>query len=208
MITAMTMESIQMACQQRYESNEKRIVAIVIARYDIFNCRQMIQENYTFWHYWTGKALDFFWLGYGSYNFHLQRCQHFVGNYDNEPNVYFDTEVFCTEIKNLEKILNVELNDPIGILLCNYREGLLHLNESAYINIGSLMLEQNQYKLRDFTASLIKACKKKHNVTDVIWKLRLKKASYGLLDMKLSNFVSDGIRVLFRYFFGFMIEKL
>ena len=48
MITAMTMESIQMACQQRYESNEKRIVAIVIARYDIFNCRQMIQENYNF----------------------------------------------------------------------------------------------------------------------------------------------------------------
>lgn len=196
MITAMTMESIQMACQQRYESNEKRIVAIVIARYDIFNHRQMIQENYTFWHYRTGEALDFFWLGYGSYNSHLQSYQYFVENYENEPNVYFDTKVFCTEIANLEEILNVELNDPIGILLCNYRERLLHLSESAYIDIGSLMLEQNQYKLRDFTASLIKECKKEHNVTDVIWKLRLKKASYGLLDMKLSNFVSYGLRVL------------
>ena len=201
MVTAMAIKEIEESCKRRYKVNEKRIVAIIVARYDIPNCRQMIEKNYTFWHSRTGKALDFFWLGYGSYNFHIEKGQYLVGDYENEPHVFFDSEAFCRGIEDIERLANFHYDDSIGILLCSYRDESLYLNESTYFEIESLMQAESQQKLREFTSSLIKECKHSRDITYVTMKLRVKKMSYGLLNIKFSDFVSTGIRELLRYYF-------
>lgn len=46
-------------------------------------------------------------------------------------------------------------NDSIGILLCNFYDGHLHINESAYIDLMYLIEHD---KLREFANDLIKEC--------------------------------------------------
>lgn len=207
MVPALTIHDIQEHCQNRYDFDEKRIVAIIIARYNIPRCDQIIKQNYNFWHYWTGKALDFYWLGYGAYYFPEQKGQYFVGDYGDEPNVYFDSNVFSEEVAKIESLAKIHYDDTIAVLLCNYSKGRIHLDESAFITIEPLMTDDNQYNLRDFTATLVRECKKSSDVKNVIVKLRLKKASYGLLNMKLSAFVSDGIKALLKKTFGFVFRE-
>lgn len=199
MIPAYTLDEIKESCQHRYEYGEKRIVGIMIARYTI--SQEIIKQQYSFWYYWTGKAVDFYWLGYGAYIFPERTGQYLVGDFGDEVNVYFDTKVFVAGIQELEIEAGLKYNDSIGILLCNFYDGHLHINESAYIDLMYLI---SQDKLREFTNHLIKECKKSHDVADIIFWLRTKRASYKLLDIKPSTFVNDALKKIINIFFGFL----
>lgn len=198
MLPAYTLDEIKKSCQQNYEYGEKRIVGIMIARYTI--SQEIIKQQYSFWHYWTGEAVDFYWLGYGAYIHPTEIGQYLVGDFGNEVNVYFDTKVFAHGIQELETEIGLKYNDSIGILLCNFYDGRLHIDESAYIDLMYLI---NQYKLREFSNYLIKECKRNHDVADIIFRLRAKRVSYKLFDIKPSIFVSDALKRIINSLFGF-----
>ena len=206
MIPALTIDEIKKSCANRYEYGESRIVGIMIARYTIENSQKMIRRQYSHWHYWAGKALDIFWLGYGAYIFPGEPGQYLVGDINEEPNVYFDAKVFVDGISDLEFLADYKYKDSIGILLCNYHDGAIHLNESAYIDFEVLTVgdDWKDRRLRDFSNSLITECKRSHDVAKVIFRLRTKRSSYGLLDIRSSAFVTDAVKGLISLFSGFI----
>lgn len=202
MIPALTLKDISQDCKILYE-NDKKIVAIMIARYQNNETKNMIKEQYDYWHYYSGKTLNIFWLGYGAYFFPNRPGQYLVDGIKCEPSVYFDTETFVKDIKEIEETINFRYKDKIGILLCNYYDGILHLDESAYINLDPLVQSKDK-RLNNFSHDLIDACKKNSNVSDIIIKLQLKKSLYGILDLKTSSIVSDSIKTLLKIIFGFI----
>lgn len=129
----------------------------MIARYSIPLSQDMIKQQYDFWHTKTGKYLNIYWLGYGAYFFPNKPGQYMVGDYGDEPSVYFDTNVFVPEIEKLEQ--HQDIQDEIGLLLCNYYNGKIHLNESVFFNLEELM-EDNNKKLRMFADYLLELSKK------------------------------------------------
>ena len=203
MIPVLTLNDIQKICKSKYDFDEKRIVAIMIARYTIKDSQEMIKSQYEFWHYWTGKSLDFFWLGYGGYIFPRRDGQHLIGKLCDTPEVFFDTRVFVNEVQTLASIANIDYNDSIGVFLCNYYEGNLHFNESAYINLDYFVTAEHKTDLRNFACDLIRICKKNHNVTDVILKLKIKKASYRIKDINMSSIITDTLKNTLKSPFNF-----
>lgn len=200
MITALTLDDIQNRCKYNYEKSEKRIVAIMIARYSIKPCREMIKNQYEFWHFRTGKSMDFFWLGYGAYAFPGSVGQYLVGDLCGEPSVYFDTQVFVEELSKLSRLADLKFNDSIGIYLCNYHDGNVHFNEGAYLDIESLAKGNHQHDLRDFANYIIYECEKDCDIASVVNRFRIKRFKYRIKDIKVSDIISKTIKCTSKIF--------
>lgn len=69
----------------------------MIARYTI--SQEIIKQQYSFWHYWTEKSVDFYWLGYGTYIVPERAGQYLVEEIEEEINIYFDTKIFVDGIQ-------------------------------------------------------------------------------------------------------------
>lgn len=198
MVPALTIKEIEKYCSYHYEFDEKRIIGIMIARYSIPQSQDMIKQQYDFWNRRTGHYLNVYWLGYGAFIFPNKQGQFLVGDYGNEPSVYFDTNVFVNEVEKLEQYK--EICDEIGILLCNYYDGKIHLNESVFFNLEELM-ENNNQKLRMFADYLLKLCKKEHDVADATVKLKIK---YSFLREKPTKFIKEAIKLIIETAFSFL----
>ena len=200
MIPALTISKINEYCATRYDTDEKRIVAIMIARYTIPFSQDMIKQQYDFWHHMTGRYLDIFWLGYGAYHIPKESGQYLVGEYGNQPNVYFDTNVFIKGIEELKDF--VEIKDEIGVLLCNYYNGRIHCDESVFFNLEEIM-DNNNPKLRMFADYLLKLCKKEHDVSSVTVKLKIK---YSFLKEKPTSFIKEAIKTIIENALPFLFK--
>ena len=189
MLPALSISDINKYCNYEYKQ-EKKIVGIMIARYSLPKSQKMIKEQYDFWHFMTGKDLNVYWLGYGAYYFPGKAGQYLVGNYGNQPNVYFDTNIFTRGIKELEQYKDI--HDEIGILLCNYYDNKIHLDESVFFNLENLMKDSNS-ELRKFADYLICLCKNEDDVSKITVKLKIK---YEFLDIKPTKMIIEIIKTI------------
>ena len=196
MITALTLDDIQDSCKYRYEQSEK----IIIARYSIETCQEIIKKQYEFWNYKTGKSMDFFWLGYGAYTFPEEVGQHLVGDLCGISSVYFDMPVFVEELSKLSRITGVDFNDSIGIYLCNYSDGHIHFDEGVYFDIEALAYTNHQHDLRDFANYIIGECIKHHDIAKIVNKLRIRKYKYRIKDIKVSDVIKKTIKLTSGFF--------
>lgn len=62
MVSALNKDEIERKIKDRYELGEKRIVGIMLARYQIDVIKKIVDENYLYWNSNTGKAFDIFRL--------------------------------------------------------------------------------------------------------------------------------------------------
>lgn len=195
MIPGRTIEDIEKYCGCYYENINKRIVGIMIARYSNPSAQDMIKQQYDYWHIKTGKDLLVYWLGYGAYYFPNKSGQFFVGDIGDEPSVFFDTEVFVQEVEKLNNHLTI--HDEIGLLLCNYYDKKIHLDESVFFELEELMREDNNKRLRLFAEYLFELSKGKNDVAEVTKKLI---REYNYLKIKPTNWfntiIQGGLSVL------------
>ena len=61
MVPALSLKLLKNRVKEKYESDEKRIVGIMLARYELSKTQRLIKENYGYWHNNTGKGFDIFW---------------------------------------------------------------------------------------------------------------------------------------------------
>ena len=59
---ALSLQKLNQKVSYKYDYDEKRIVGIVLARYDLPLTQSIVDSCYLYWHYNTGKAIDFFGL--------------------------------------------------------------------------------------------------------------------------------------------------
>ena len=67
----------------------------------------------------------------------------------------------------------------MGILLCNFYDSSLHLDESTYIEFEKMINEYGR-EFRKYMNDLIIDCKKNHDVFDIVTNYKLKQISIGL----------------------------
>lgn len=189
MVHALTIDDIERYCGYHFKDNEKGIVGIMIARYSNVFAQGMIEQQYDYWHRKTGEGFIVYWLGYGAYYFPGEPGQYLVGDIGDEHSVFFDTTVFVQEVEKLNKYLTI--HDEIGLLLCNYYDKKIHLDESVFFELEELMREDNNIKLRLFAEYLFELSKGKNDVAEVTKKLKRK---YNYLKIKPTNWVNTIIQ--------------
>lgn len=166
----------------------------MVALYTDEKVKSIISQQYDFWHYYTGSRLNMYWLGYGAYYFPDLPGQHLVTGVTCEPSVYFDANIFVTEIAKIQKKIKFKYKGQIGILISNYKKRKLHLEESAFINLAPLLRKKDQ-RLQEFAVYLIEACKENNNIYDFVYKLQIKKHLYGIRDINFSDLIATALGI-------------
>lgn len=183
MIPALSLDEIIDECH--YKENEK-VVCIMIALYTDDKVKSLISQQYDFWNYYAGKGLDMYWLGYGAYYFPNLPGQHLVEGVKSMPSVYFDTSIFTKEIKKINDYIKFKYRGQIGVLVCNYRDDTIHLEESAFINISPLINKKDQ-RLESFATYLLDMCKNNSDIYDFVGDLQMLKHLYKIRDIKITE---------------------
>lgn len=139
MIPACNIEQINMELERRHDYGESCVVGLMLARYNIKLTIDIINECYEYWHMWSGREFDMFWVGYGEYGYPnannaTKIKMTFPGNITNH---YFDCESFIQTIKTISEHNENKwsYNDRIQVMLVNYRDGKIRLNEYIVVDL-------------------------------------------------------------------------
>lgn len=142
MIPACNITDITEKLQYHHDYEESCVVGVMFARYGIKLTQEIINECYQFWHKWSGKKFDMFWVGYGEYVYFdpsdtSKISMTFPGN---DTNNYFDIDEFIDTVQFFSMQTNQKwtYSDKLQLMLINYSHSKLRFNE--YITVD---LEEN-----------------------------------------------------------------
>ncbi|SKC80034.1 hypothetical protein [Maledivibacter halophilus] len=173
MEVALSVDLLKEIVRHKYDYDEKRIVGIMLARYDISLIKNIISDCYQYWHLNTGKVLDIYWAGYGAYlcpdeQTSTKTILEFPGNNNR---VYFDLDAFITIKNELNQVSDKKYKDHIELILANYYDGYIHFNETFKIDLEK-NFDENYVTIRQLVELLTNKCKSKHDVVSLIRELK------------------------------------
>jgi len=147
MIPKSSLEGIDYYCRDKYGETE-RIVGIMLARYSLGSVKDIIRENYNYWHERSGKDFDVFWLGYEKSEEQLDSGDGYWVKVEGLPSVYYSDALFSEGIKQLEREESIEYTD-VGctLLLLNYNGHEIDYSENVTNNLVTLNRDE---VLREF----------------------------------------------------------
>lgn len=183
-----TLDAIDLYCTKKYSYIPKRIIVIVLARFDLDEIKSIIRKHYDYWNELTGETLDFFWLGYD--------YEHSPGDYlfgeekDYINSLKFDNRSFIKDLKRLEKLIDYDFGDEIGLLLFETFNGSVRYDRSLYLNIEALAHQEVDTKLKKFFRFLIRACSFHNRIKDIKSDLKGIRLLYSLKDITLIDMLS------------------
>jgi len=153
----------------KYDYNEKRIIGIMLARYDINLTKKVISDSYQYWHLNTGKVIDIFWAGYGAYlSPEEQTSTKMILNFPgNSERVYFDLEAFISIKNEFNQLCEKNYKDNMELILANYYDGHIHFNEAFRIDLEN-NLDENYSTIRQLVELITNECRSKNNVASLI----------------------------------------
>lgn len=174
MVEALTLEKLNKKIEKRYAYDEKRVVGIMMARYDLNLTKAIVEQNYQYWHRNTRKYIDVFWAGYGAYlppndETSTKTILNFSGN---TQRVYFDLDAFIDIKEEINKHYKKPYEDKLQLILLNYRDGKLWFEESMIIDLEE-NLDANYAKIRKIMEFVTRECRREHEVAPIYKKLTL-----------------------------------
>lgn len=173
MVNALNINELNKRTTQNYGPDEKRIVGIILARYDLPIVQSIIDSCYLYWHENTNNYVDFFWAGYGEYLSPSDVTNDkIILKFDgNDTRVYYDREAFISIKNEFNKIFKKNYQDRLQLILVNYRDGGLQFDESIQIDLEE-NLDSNFATIRELIEYITVECANMNNVTDLAKKLR------------------------------------
>ena len=170
---ALSLQKLNQKVSYKYDYDEKRIVGIVLARYDLPLTQSIVESCYLYWHYNTGKAIDFFWAGYGEY-----LCPDEVSSnkiilkFDgNDTRVYYDRKAFISIKNEFNQIFKKPYQDKLQLILVNYYDGKLRFDESIKIDLEE-NLDSNFATIRELIEFITNESAEIYDVADMARKLK------------------------------------
>lgn len=197
---ALNIKSLKRKVYRKYDHDEKRIVGIMLARYDLKLTQSIIDNCYLYWHYNSGKVFDIYWAGYGQWLCPDEENENkiilkFTGN---KTRVYYDRLAFISIKNELNDLYKKPYQDKIQLILVNYYDGKLHFKESIKIDLEE-NLDPNFATIREIIEFITNECGEKHDVTDLARKLRSEHIKdyfkNQIKGISLSDFISTAIGV-------------
>lgn len=168
MVEALRLPELCQQVRERYDHDEKRVVGIMMARYDLDITKAIVEQNYQYWHRNTRKYIDVFWAGYGAYlppndETSTKTILNFSGN---TQRVYFDLDAFIEIKDQFNNHFSTPYEDKLQLILVNYHDGQLWFNESLKIDLEE-NLDANYAKIREIMEFVTKECRSEHEVAPI-----------------------------------------
>ena len=173
MVNALIINELNERTTQNYGPDERRIVRIILARYDLQFVQSIIDNCYLYWHENTNNYVDFFWAGYGEYLSPTDVTNDkIILKFDgNDTHVYYDRQAFISIKNEFNKIFKKTYQDRLQLILVNYRDGGLQFDGSIQIDLEENM-DSNFATIRELIEYITFECANMDNVTDLAKKLR------------------------------------
>lgn len=173
MESALDIIKLKSKVSDKYNYDERRIVGIMLARYDLPLTQSIVDSCYLYWHYNTDKTLDFFWAGYGEYLCPAEETSNkiilkFNGN---DTRVYYDRRAFISIKKEFNRIFKKSYQDKLQLILLNYYDDKLRFNESVKIDLEE-NLDSNFATIRELVEFIINECAEIYDAADLARKLK------------------------------------
>lgn len=191
MIPALSLEELDRKIRERYDFGEKRIIGIMLARYDISLVKNVMAECYQYWNYNSGREFDIFWPGYGEYlppdmQSENKKILEFQGNSNR---VYFDINEYIISKKAINASKRIVYRDKFELLLVNYHHGHIHYNEYIRIDLEK-NLDAYYGSIRALIELITEECSFQHDVKSLHKKIMAKNIKKSIKGIKVSEFVS------------------
>lgn len=193
---ALSLERLKQKVSQKYDYDEKRIVGIIFARYDLPLTQDIINSCYSYWHKNTGKTINIFWAGYGKYIHPDAENEDkiilkFAGN---KNNVYYDRSAFVSIKKEFNRIYKNAYQDRLQLILVNYYDGKLHFDESIKIDLED-NLDPNFATIRQLMEFITNECEEKYDVVNLARKLKGERIKDYIKGITFSDLISTAIGI-------------
>lgn len=193
---ALSLERLKQKVSQKYDYDEKRIVGIIFARYDLPLTQEIINSCYSYWHLNTGKTINIFWAGYGKYIHPDAENEDkiilkFAGN---KNNVYYDRSAFVSIKKEFNRIYKNAYQDRLQLILVNYYDGKLHFDESIKIDLED-NLDPNFATIRELMEFITNECEEKYDVVNLARKLKGERIKDYIKGITFSDLISTAIGI-------------
>lgn len=197
MVPALSLDLLKDSVKKKYELDEKRVVGIMFARYEIPKTKKLIKENYRYWHNNTGKYFDVFWAGYGAYlSPDEESDEKIILDLDgNNKRIYYDSYAFNTIQDELFKAMGQRYRDHIELVLVNYYDGFLHFEESFRIDMEK-NLDTDLCSIRTIMRQVTDICGQASDVRTVLMKLNSERLLEKIKGVSPSNIINLGIEIM------------
>jgi hypothetical protein len=196
MIPALSFDELNRRLREKYEIGERRIVGLMLARYDISLIKEVVSECYLYWHKNSGREFDVFWAGYGEYicpdmQSATKKILDFRGN---DTRVYFDLDAFisCKNAINYNKKLIYR--DKFELVLLNYYDGFLHFDEHIRIDLEK-NLDDHYGSIREMLEYITDECRSEYDVIALNRKLTANRFWDTVKGVKFSDVVSTALGI-------------
>ena len=194
MVEALSLNELRNKIRERYDHDEERVVGIMLARYDIGITREIVDQCYQYWNLNSRKYFDVFWAGYGAYLSPAEESatKTILKYQGNEKRAYFDLEAFIEVKDQFNSTFKTAYRDRLQLILVNYRDGMLHFNESLKIDLEE-NLDPNYAKIREIMEFVTWECRSAHQVSSIARKLKFEHFKDIIKGVTLSDVVSTAI---------------
>lgn len=196
MVEALTLAKLQEQVSKRYGYDEQRVVGIMMARYDLGVTKEIIEQNYQYWHRNTQNCFDVFWAGYGEYLSPSDESptKIILKFPDNAQSAYFDLDAFIEIKEQFNEYFNIPYEDKLQLILVNYHNGQLRFSESLKIDLEE-NLDIHYTKIRTIMEFVTNECRSEYDVTSIAKKLKLRKFKGAFKGITLSDVISTAIGI-------------
>ena len=196
MVEALTLTRLHEEVRERYAHDEQCVVGIMMARYDLGVTKDIVEQNYQYWHRNTRKYFDVFWAGYVAYlppndETSTKTILNFSGN---TQRVYFDLDAFIEIKDQFNNHFSTPYEDKLQLILVNYHDGQLWFNESLKIDLEE-NLDANYAKIREIMEFVTKECRSEHEVAPIAAKLKLGHLKNIIKGITISEAISTVIGI-------------
>ncbi|MEG0864853.1 MAG: hypothetical protein RSD32_08595 [Oscillospiraceae bacterium] len=194
---ALTLDTLQERVSNKYDYDEKRIVGLMLARYDISLTQNIINDCYQYWHYNTGRTLDIFWAGYGAYLCPSDQTKSkIIMSYPgNNDRAYFDLQAFIGIKNALNDELKRKYKDHIQLVLINFEHGKLHFDNALQIDLEQ-NIDENYSTIREIVEWITNETRSSHDVVSLVKKLKTKNLLDKIKGISITDTVNIALGVL------------
>ncbi len=195
-----TLDFIDASCKVRYHEKAKRIIVIVLARFDLEEVKNIIKKHYDYWNELTSENLDFFWLGYDT---DFMTAESRDADKDTIiKHILFNNRSYIRDVKRLKKLTGIDIKDEIGLLLLDVDNGSVKYEKRLYLRIERLIHKEADTNLKTFFSYLIIACSGNACIEEVRKKLKIMHFVLSTKELSISDILDVAVSLK-----GIMLKK-
>jgi hypothetical protein len=192
MTAALDLNLLNESVSKKYDFYEKRIVGIMMARYDRASVKKMIEDCHKNGYCSAGEELDIFWAGYGKgLEQDAQDDNKIILDFaDNDDRLYFDADAFSSIKNKLNAKASEKGEDRVQIALVSYEKGKLDFHKYIFVDLEA-NLDTDYQMIQKIMGWLAKECNATHDVVSLTKNLKRSKT----LDSLKGVLVSDALNI-------------